>query len=218
MLQLLTDPNAWAALITLTALEIVLGIDNLVFISVLVGRLEKNAARRARQIGLSLAFVFRVILLAGLTWIMRLTKPWFTIGPQEISGRDVILLVGGMFLLWKSTREIHERLEGAEESAAREAKGKADSQQLDFQRSFVELRPNIKPPADSESVEASHICGNSRLSENDQGRRCGSPQYSVRENTRGLNVSVGCCPVPEGPLIVARRFNAGQRTRISRVP
>jgi len=100
----------------------------------------------------------------------------------------------------------------------REAKGKADSQQLDFQRSFVELRPNIKPPADSESVEASHICGNSRLSENDQGRRRGSPQYSVRENTRGLNVSVGCCPVPEGPLIVARRFNAGQRTRRSRVP
>src|SRR5207247_325663 len=115
-------PNAWAALVTLTVLEIVLGIDNLVFISVLVGRLEKNAARRARQIGLSLAFVFRVILLAGLTWIMRLTEPVFELFDYDFSWRDIILIGGGLFLIAKAVHEIHgeveARYEGRPPSAA----------------------------------------------------------------------------------------------------
>jgi len=124
-LDFLFSAESWAALLTLTVLEIVLGIDNIIFISILAGKLPAQQRSRARTVGLGLAMGTRILLLLSLTWIMRLTKPWFTIGPQEISGRDAILLVGGMFLLWKSTREIHERLEGAEESAAREAKGKA---------------------------------------------------------------------------------------------
>jgi predicted tellurium resistance membrane protein TerC len=111
MLELLTDPHAWAALVTLTALEIVLGIDNLVFISVLVGRLGKNAARRARQLGLSLAFVFRVLLLAGLTWIMRLTEPVFELFDYDFSWRDMILIGGGLFLIAKAVHEIHGEVE-----------------------------------------------------------------------------------------------------------
>ena len=97
-------------------LEIVLGIDNIVFISILAGKLPAEKRRRARTLGLALAMGTRILLLLSLTWIMRLTRPLFTIGPQEISGRDLILLLGGLFLLWKSTREIHERLEGAAEA------------------------------------------------------------------------------------------------------
>jgi predicted tellurium resistance membrane protein TerC len=110
-LVLLTDPNAWAALVTLTALEIVLGIDNLVFISVLTSRLDPEKARRARQIGLSLAFIFRVIMLFGLTWLMGLTKPIVTIFGMGISWRDIILIGGGMFLIAKATHEIHAEVE-----------------------------------------------------------------------------------------------------------
>src|SRR5690349_22575255 len=102
-LSLLLDPNAWAALATLTVLEVVLGIDNLVFISVLTARLEDAKARRARQIGLLLAFVFRVILLGALTTLMRLTAPLFTVFRLEISWRDIILIGGGLFLLAKAT-------------------------------------------------------------------------------------------------------------------
>jgi predicted tellurium resistance membrane protein TerC len=115
MLELLTDPHAWAALVTLTVLEIVLGIDNLVFISVLVGRLEKKAAERARQIGLSLAFVFRVVLLAGLTWIMRLTEPVFELFDYDFSWRDIILIGGGLFLIAKAVHEIHGEVEARHE-------------------------------------------------------------------------------------------------------
>src|SRR5262252_8288605 len=111
VLSLLTDPNAWAALVTLTALEIVLGIDNLVFISVLTARLETNKARRARQIGLSLAFVFRVIMLFGLTWLMGLTAPLFHVFHMGISWRDIILIGGGLFLIAKATHEIHAEVE-----------------------------------------------------------------------------------------------------------
>jgi predicted tellurium resistance membrane protein TerC len=111
-LSLLTDPNAWAALLTLTALEIVLGIDNLVFISVLTSRLDKHKARRARQIGLSLAFVFRVIMLFALTWLMGLTAPLFTVLRMGISWRDIILIGGGLFLIAKATHEIHAEVEG----------------------------------------------------------------------------------------------------------
>jgi predicted tellurium resistance membrane protein TerC len=108
----LLSAESWAALLTLTVLEIVLGIDNIVFISILAGKLPAEQRRLARILGLGLAMGTRILLLLSLTWIMRLTRPLFTLGPQEISGRDLILLLGGMFLLWKSTREIHERLEG----------------------------------------------------------------------------------------------------------
>src|SRR5882757_10660362 len=118
MLSLLTDPNAWAALFTLTALEIVLGIDNLVFISVLTSRLDPDKARRARQIGLSLAFIFRVIMLAGLTWLMGLTAPIVTLFDMAISWRDIILIGGGLFLIAKATHEIHAEVEARESDAA----------------------------------------------------------------------------------------------------
>src|SRR5262249_39993290 len=111
IVALITDPNAWAALVTLTVLEIVLGIDNLVFISVLTARLDPVGARRARQIGLSLAFVFRVIMLFGLTWLMRLTAPLFSLPGMEISWRDIILIGGGIFLIGKATHEIHREVE-----------------------------------------------------------------------------------------------------------
>jgi predicted tellurium resistance membrane protein TerC len=107
-------------------LEIVLGIDNIIFISILAGKLPAEKRSRGRTLGLALAMGTRILLLLSLTWIMRLTQPLFSIGPQEISGRDLILLLGGMFLLWKSTYEIHDRLEGADE-AAYKAKGKANT-------------------------------------------------------------------------------------------
>ena len=114
MLDLLTDPNAWAALVTLTALEIVLGIDNVVFISVLVSRCDPESAKRARQIGLALALVFRLILLVGLTWIMGLTAPVLTVLGNELSWRDIILIGGGLFLIAKATHEIHAEVEATE--------------------------------------------------------------------------------------------------------
>ena len=125
-MDFLFSAESWAALLTLTVLEIVLGIDNIIFISILAGKLPDNQRRRARTLGLALAMGTRILLLLSLTWIMRLTQPLLTLGPQEISGRDLILLIGGMFLLWKSTREIHERLEGAAE-AGHHAARKADT-------------------------------------------------------------------------------------------
>ena len=111
MLELLFDPHAWAALVTLTVLEIVLGIDNIVFISILVSRCTPEQALRARQIGLSLAFIFRIAMLFGLTWLMKLTYPLLTIFGVGISWRDIILIGGGMFLIAKATHEIHAELE-----------------------------------------------------------------------------------------------------------
>ena len=111
MIELLTDPNAWAALVTLTVLEIVLGIDNVVFISVLVSRLDEEKAKRARQLGLALAFVFRIIMLFGLTWLMGLTEPVVEILDLNLSWRDLILIVGGAFLIAKATHEIHAEVE-----------------------------------------------------------------------------------------------------------
>jgi predicted tellurium resistance membrane protein TerC len=110
-MEWLADPNAWIALATLTALEIVLGIDNIIFISILVGRLPEHRRNLARRLGLGLAMVLRIALLLSLAWIMTLTAPLFTLG-KEISGRDLILLAGGLFLLWKSVHEIHNSLEG----------------------------------------------------------------------------------------------------------
>jgi predicted tellurium resistance membrane protein TerC len=115
VLSLLADPNAWAALVTLTVLEIVLGIDNLVFISVLTSRLDEARARRARQIGLSLAFIFRIIMLAGLTWLMQLTAPLITLFGTDISWRDIILIGGGLFLIAKATHEIHAEVEARDD-------------------------------------------------------------------------------------------------------
>ena len=111
VLSLLTDPHAWIALVTLSALEIVLGIDNLVFLAVLTSRLDGEQARRARMIGLSLAFIFRVVMLAGLTWLMGLTAPIVTLFGMGISWRDIILIGGGMFLIAKATHEIHGEVE-----------------------------------------------------------------------------------------------------------
>ena len=114
MLELLSDPHAWAALATLTVLEVVLGIDNIVFISILVSRCTSEQARRARQIGLSLAFIFRIAMLFGLTWLMKLTYPLFSIFGIGISWRDIILIGGGLFLIAKATHEIHAELEHQE--------------------------------------------------------------------------------------------------------
>jgi len=117
----MTDPEAWIALFTLTVLEIVLGIDNIIFISILVGKLPDRQQPRARRLGLFLAMFLRIGLLASIAWMARLTAPLFTVLGQGISGRDLILLVGGVFLLFKSTREIHERLEGDEAEASARA-------------------------------------------------------------------------------------------------
>ena len=114
MIDLLLDPQAWAALVTLSALEIVLGIDNVIFISVLVSRLPAAKAKRARQIGLSLALVFRILLLGTLTWLMGLTAPLVTIFGNGISWRDIILIGGGLFLIAKATHEIHAEIEAEE--------------------------------------------------------------------------------------------------------
>jgi predicted tellurium resistance membrane protein TerC len=113
-----TEPAAWVGFVTLVALEIVLGIDNVVFISILAGKLPREQQGRARRLGLGLAMIMRILLLLSLTWIVRLTAPLFTVLEQEISGRDLVLIVGGLFLIWKSTREIHGNLEGEEGEAS----------------------------------------------------------------------------------------------------
>ena len=110
-----TDPEIWVSLVTLMALEIVLGIDNLVFISILAGRLPAAQQAKARKVGLALALVSRLVLLATLAWIIGLTEPFITIGKFALSWRDVILIVGGLFLLYKATHEIHNEVEGDEE-------------------------------------------------------------------------------------------------------
>lgn len=110
----LTDPQAWMGFLTLTVLEIVLGIDNIIFISILCGKLPADQQAKARRIGLGLAMVMRILLLLSISWVIRLTNPLFSVLGQDISGRDLVLLVGGLFLLGKSTMEIHDKLEGAE--------------------------------------------------------------------------------------------------------
>jgi predicted tellurium resistance membrane protein TerC len=113
-MEWIANPQAWIALITLTALEIVLGIDNIIFISILVGKLPHKQRNKARILGLGLAMITRIILLLSITWVMKLTSPLIRVFTQGISGRDIILIIGGLFLLWKSTREIHDSLEGEE--------------------------------------------------------------------------------------------------------
>ncbi len=115
----LSDPQAWLALATLTALEIVLGIDNIIFITILTGRLPEAQRGKARTLGLALAMLTRIGLLLSLAWVMSLTEPLFAVLEKGFSGRDLILLVGGLFLLGKSTHEIHTSLEGVEEEGTR---------------------------------------------------------------------------------------------------
>jgi predicted tellurium resistance membrane protein TerC len=116
-MEWLLDPQIWIALLTLTALEIVLGIDNIVFISILAGRLPRNSQNRARQWGLALAMLMRVLLLLSLSWIMGLTRSLFSIANVDVTGRSLILIGGGLFLLVKSTREIHNKLENVDKHA-----------------------------------------------------------------------------------------------------
>ena len=120
MIELLSDPQVWIAFLTLTALELVLGIDNIIFISILVDKLPQERRDLARRVGLFLAMFMRIALLLLLSWIAGMTEPLFSLLRQEISGRDLILIGGGLFLLWKSTKEIHQLLEGerGEASAA----------------------------------------------------------------------------------------------------
>ena len=116
-MEWIADSQAWTALLTLTVLEIVLGIDNIIFISILAGTLPAREQGKARTVGLALAMVTRIGLLVSLTMIMRLTTPWFTVFGAEISGRDFILIAGGLFLIGKSTHEIHDKLEGSSQSS-----------------------------------------------------------------------------------------------------
>lgn len=133
----LLDPRAWIALLTLTALEIVLGIDNVVFISILAGKLPANQVDRARKLGLAAALVTRILLLLSITWVIGLTQPLFNVFGIDISGRDIILIVGGLFLIAKSTREIHERLEG--EEGHQSAQGKASFNSVILQIALLDI-------------------------------------------------------------------------------
>src|SRR5215204_3897576 len=117
-MEWITDPQIWLAFGTLTALELVLGIDNVVFISILAGKLPADQQKKARTVGLALAMLMRIVLLFSLSWIIRLTAPLFAVSGNEISGRDLVLIAGGLFLLGKSTHEIHQKLEGDEGQAS----------------------------------------------------------------------------------------------------
>ena len=120
MIELLADPQAWIALMTLIGLELVLGIDNIVFITILVDKLPKVQQERARRLGLFMAMFMRIALLLTLSWIVGLTEPIFSISSfgQEISGRDLVLIGGGLFLLWKTTGEIHQSMAGGDDPSA----------------------------------------------------------------------------------------------------
>lgn len=125
MFDWIYSPEAWISFATLTVLEIVLGIDNIIFVAILADRVKEEARARARRVGLTIAITTRILLLFSITFIMRLTNTLFTVGDHPVSGRDLILITGGMFLLFKSTREIHHKLEG--ETHERDASGAAAS-------------------------------------------------------------------------------------------
>ena len=127
MFEWIASPEAWIALATLTVLEIVLGVDNIIFISILTGRLPEEKRDAAAKMGLGFALVTRLLLLFSISWIMGLTEPWFTVFNHTVSGRDLVLIVGGLFLLGKSTHEIHKSLEVPEETHASGGGGKADT-------------------------------------------------------------------------------------------
>ncbi len=136
-MEWLASPESWIALLTLTALEIVLGIDNIIFISILAGKLPVDQQKQGRQIGLILAMVTRVLLLFSLAWLTRLTTPIFHVFAHGVSGRDLILIIGGLFLLGKSTIEIHDKLEGHEGSSS--AKVKASFASVIFQIMLLDI-------------------------------------------------------------------------------
>jgi predicted tellurium resistance membrane protein TerC len=136
-MELLADPQVWLAFVTLTALEIVLGVDNIIFISILVGRLPKEKQPRGRTIGLGLAMGTRIALLLSITWVMGLSKPVFTLLNTGISGRDLILIGGGLFLLAKSTMEIHGSLEG--EGHEQKARGRASFLSVVTQIAIIDI-------------------------------------------------------------------------------
>ncbi len=136
-MEWLANPETWIALLTLTALEIVLGIDNIIFISILAGKLPAEQQKLGRQIGLIMAMVMRILLLFSLAWLTRLTNPLFQVFGHEVSGRDLILIIGGLFLLAKSTIEINEKLEGKEGEAS--AKVKASFTSVIFQIMLLDI-------------------------------------------------------------------------------
>jgi predicted tellurium resistance membrane protein TerC len=133
----ISNPDIWIGLATLTALEIVLGIDNIIFISILASRLPMAQQKRGRNVGLALAMVTRLLLLFSLSWMIQLTEPFFTISGTAISGRDLILLLGGLFLIFKATREIHHKLEG--EADAHTAKGHATFAAVIVQIALIDI-------------------------------------------------------------------------------
>ena len=136
-MEWLSDPQTWIALLTLTALEIVLGIDNIIFISILAGKLPKEQQTRGRQLGLVMAMLTRILLLFSLAWLTRLTTPFFHMFEIGVSGRDLILIIGGLFLLGKSTLEIHDKLEGEEGHSS--AKVKASFWAVIFQIMLLDI-------------------------------------------------------------------------------
>jgi len=121
----ISSTEAWIALLTLTVMEIVLGIDNIVFISILVDKLPEEQRAKARFLGLGFAMVTRILLLLSITWVMQLKEPLLQISSYDLSGKDIILILGGLFLIWKSTKELHHKVEGHAEEAADASKGKA---------------------------------------------------------------------------------------------
>jgi predicted tellurium resistance membrane protein TerC len=121
----LTDPNAWIGLLTLTVLEIVLGVDNIIFISILAGKLPEDDRAKARRLGLLGAFVTRILLLLSIAWVVRLTTPLFTVASVGVSGRGLILIIGGLFLIGKATHEIHDKLEGGEHGETESKAGRS---------------------------------------------------------------------------------------------
>jgi predicted tellurium resistance membrane protein TerC len=139
MMHALSDPQTWISLVTLTLLEIVLGIDNIVFITILSGKLPAAQQPKARQAGLAAALITRLMLLASLSWIVKLTKPWFSLFSHEISGRDLVLILGGLFLLYKSTVEIHEKVGEVAESGGVVTPGKAGKKKISFGGVIVQI-------------------------------------------------------------------------------
>ncbi len=134
-----TSPEAWVALLTLTVMEIVLGIDNIVFISILVDKLPVAERPRARFLGLAFAMVTRILLLLSISWVMQLKNPLVTVLAHDISGKDLILILGGLFLLWKSTKELHHKIEGQEEEAHSTGKAKAALGAILFQIALLDI-------------------------------------------------------------------------------
>jgi predicted tellurium resistance membrane protein TerC len=139
VLELLTDPEVWVSFLTLTFLEIVLGIDNIIFLSILVSRLPSELQHKGRILGLAFAMVTRIGLLFSLVWLIGLTAPWFTVLGEEISGRDLILFAGGLFLLVKSVNEIHGALEGAEQTHGKHVKLRANILSVAIQIGLIDI-------------------------------------------------------------------------------